>query len=423
MQERPGGAGRIGWVVAAVVTVALLAGAGTGYWLVRTKNDDALRLGWTKSIGQELLPEVGSGPAVAHATWPYGDLIVRATTGGVAAYRLGDGSRVWAAPVPSGTAVCTAAAEAAGDFGVVAFGAKVCDRLGVVDLRSGTLARTVQLALPRNHDELPRSIRLVAAGGTAVVTHEGHTTAIGAADGRVRWRLADGDCVDKAFAMTGTRVVMLRRCDNGRRQSLAALHPGSGRKLFEVPLHQHADVQNVPSAEPLTAVVYGPGDPYVLTWDEERGLRGEIPWRTPAWNLDLDGVGTGQGTAGIDGAGMTVHGGVLYAVDKTDRQRRVVAIDLATGRLRWKETGGSGDAVILRAGPDGAWAVETGDGVGHLVRVDAESGRAEVRRSGALTAGWKDPGRCRFLEYRGSLVVTPRQWEDDEELPSLTVLR
>ena len=98
-----------------------------------------LDIAWQKTSTEERLSS-GSEPVETYATWLVDEFVVRASTDGVAAYRLSDGTREWTVALPDGARLCTAAVNSSGGRGVIAFGSRRCDQLGVVDLRAGKLA-------------------------------------------------------------------------------------------------------------------------------------------------------------------------------------------------------------------------------------------------------------------------------------------
>ncbi|MGI5269037.1 PQQ-binding-like beta-propeller repeat protein [Nonomuraea sp. CA-218870] len=428
---RSGGRGPLIAVVA-VVSVILVVAVGAGLvWMAVGSGDvelsvaggdDEMEIAWTKESREERLGG-GSEPVATYATWLTGDFVIRASTDGVAAYRVADGTPAWTVPVPDGARMCTAATTASGDRGVIAYGGGRCDRLGVIDLKAGKLARTMKVPMPKNAGQQPEVTRLVVAGDVAVVDDEGAMTAFGISDGRQRWRQADGDCRGDVWAMGDKRLVSDRRCISKRGTFLVTYDPATGKELTETFLGDRTVVLNVVSHDPVVAVTgTGAPIPTVVALDAAGEKTAEIPAEAAGRDLQVLGTTSLTSSAAIDQPSMVVHGDTLYAVNKAADPWAMVAFDLTTGKQRWTEKGNQGETKIIRVDDRGVWALQTGGGAGYLVVTDHKTGETSVVKEGALTPAWSSTKSSQVFERQGTLVVTPTSREIDV-VPSLTVLR
>jgi len=433
-RARRGGSG----ILIAVIAVVLVVAVGGGVvWAVSESGavefsfsggggGGDLKIAWAKETEQERLPG-GSGPIPeTYATWLTEELVVRASTDGVAAYRLTDGTQAWTVPLPDGAQMCTAAATASGGHGVIAYGGRRCDRLGMIDLRAGKLARTVRVPTPKNAGKRPAETRLVVAGDMAVLDDEGAMTAFGISDGKQRWRQEDGDCSGDVWAMGDKRIVSERRCISKRGMFVAAIDPATGRDLSETFMGEMAVVLNVVSTDPVVLVIgpspSGPPIPQVVVLDPQGKKTTEIPSQAAGRNLLAFGTTGLTSSAAINQPAMFTRDNTLFAVNKAASPWSMVAFDLTTGKQLWTEKDNQGETKIIRVDDRGVWAVQTSSGDGHLVVTDPKTGETSVVRKGGLTPDWSSIKSSQVFEYRETLVVTPTSRKIDV-VPSLVVLR
>ncbi|MER7168544.1 PQQ-binding-like beta-propeller repeat protein [Micromonospora sp. NPDC000207] len=419
-RHRPGRRGLLIGGVAATLALLLCAGAGAGVvvaWRVLpTPQPDHLAVVWSTPAP----PDRRDLPRT-YATWVGADVVVRATADGVRAYRLADGDPAWTVPLPDGERICAAAIGSSGHHGVFAHGGHRCDRIGVVDLRSGERTVTVRIPLPEYAAEPPRGYRLLAAGEVAVFDDEATITAVGLGDGTIRWRQEKGDCAAEVYAMSAERVLMDRRCLSGEGTYLVGVDPATGESRFEALLGQRTTVQNVVSVDPVVAVVNPTRSPDVVvaTFDPQGRRTVEIPVRAPGRALDFASTSAETGEPGASPSGMVVRDGVLFAVNQADRGR-VAAFDLTDGTPTWTQQEGDGQTRILRVDDRGVWVTRQAAGSTGLVLVEAGTGAATLLGRGLPEEVGPSTGPA--FEHDGYLVLTAGPRPADRE-PLVVVAR
>ncbi|KUL24252.1 outer membrane protein assembly factor BamB family protein, partial [Actinoplanes awajinensis] len=392
--------------------------------------DGPLTVAWSKTTAEDRLPQDGAAEeATSFATWVTDDLVVRVSLGGVAAYRLADGTRAWATEVPAGSPVCTASHDPAAGFGVIAFGTAEdqvkngtgCAQIGVIDLATGTMTHTVPVQKTAGTRSILAGVRVIAGGSVAVYDDQSAVTAVDLASGRRLWRLPTAKyCTDEVFAMTDKRIVMESECFLDRKHDIVILDPVTGKQVSATPMGEDLfSVLNVVSADPVVVVALSKGGGSVLITDAAGKKVATVPAKATGWDLDLIGTSRPSIRGGIDQPAMVAHGGVLYAGNRTGNQ--VIAFDLKDGHKLWDEQGNLGDPALIRADDDGLLVLESKLLEASLVRLDPRSGQVTALREGKVTREWVSVRSTAIVEHRGQLVLTPTY--RTTVLPSVVVLR
>ncbi|MFE2869433.1 PQQ-binding-like beta-propeller repeat protein [Embleya sp. NPDC059259] len=327
-------------------------------------------------------------PRTLEGTWFQGDTVVRSERARVVAYRVDSGATVWEKPLPNGAAMCAAGAETDGPIAVVVYGVgTACDRIAGIDITSGTEV----WSKPRPAKDTPARERLAVSRGVAV----SGDTAFRIKDGAQLW------VADRTFAagchVTGFRggpaLVANGLC--GTTDAVWAVDPLTGKPAWVHKLPRDGTVAKGGSPVVATSPVIvdepnAPGGPTRLIVLSDRG--------EPAYPIEAGGplIGDARGTAPrilADDRTIYVPGnnGRSVHASSTPGANQIIAIDRASGRVRWisalpaavKVVGVSVDSkaapiAVDRDGGLRVWVNARGSKPPRLVHFDPETGHIRV---------------------------------------------
>lgn len=338
-----------------------------------------LAYAWTVALPQ------GEAQPATFASWLTGDAVARVQRDGIAASRLADGATAWTLGTPQAAPMCSASATTDGPLGVIVYGTPSCDRLGVVDVRTGGLLREAKLPAGT-------APAVAVAGGTAVLLTPDGLAGYGLADGEQRWLVRPGDCpFGRALATSQAYVFAEQDC--GDRHVLVRVAVGGGAVSWKVDVPDGRAVTAYVSAEPAVVLTDGAR---LLVLDDQ----GRIAQQLSADELDTRPRAVVPG--GLDRYPMLARGTVLYA--RRLGSGVLVALDLATGRRLWQASE-FGRQFPIRADDASVWVLGLGDD-DRLLRFDRASGAATVVKAGTLALN-SVASTADIYETAGSVVLVP----------------
>ncbi|KOX48051.1 hypothetical protein ADL08_11335 [Streptomyces sp. NRRL F-6492] len=365
---RPGRARRPGCLAVVVVAVlALVGGLVSGILMIT---------GHMPGDSMDTVWETPADPAAVehgNGSWPVGDVLVRSRFDAVTGYGLRTGKRHWEYVPPGRSEICSTSAPDDSVLllvhgeNVTATRSEGCADVTALDLRTGKeLWSGSRKASAKASAGGPVSGAVAAGGGLAVVLdtwtdENGEAVADGrrairAVDlrtGERRWTATvPEDCLPFDVGAAKRRVVAVLGCGKGGRTELTAavLDPATGALLHNEPLDARRPVAPSSVRTALLSV-----DPLVVS------VRPAYYGGTGVDAFFAFGA-DGRRTSRIESSGehgkivadkpskVAVDGERLYAVAefrKSSTSSRVVAVDLATGRLAWQADSGRGDTVAL----------------------------------------------------------------------------
>jgi outer membrane protein assembly factor BamB len=412
-----------------LLAVLLLVGGGTTFTVYQFASGawggagSGLSVAWTlKSTGGAKVTGGGAADATSWA-WLVGDTVVRAQNDGVVAFKLVDGKQAWAVPVPDGTSMCTASRELDNDRVMIVYGAEKCDKMAVVEVRTGKLER--EFPAPAYDDSgRIRRIPVVAFGaGSAVISTDRLMHVVKVSDGsKVMGMVPTPGCYfTSGVGIVGDHAVTVENCF-GSGDTLVTRFQLTSKGVVWESILKGVDSYGLISADP----------PVVLT------SQGKAAWNLTVLNNE-DGKTRQQIPTTIDGVkldtfprsplhppnayGMQVHQGILYAeADVSSDTGELFAIDLATGQKRWASTDHEHSVDLIRVDDQGVLAMELGYDKARLVRLDRGSGAVTAVAAGEIPHD-SLPVHAILLESERTVVTIPRNTSSVSDPIALSALR
>lgn len=355
---------------------------------------------WSLKEGRDGPVSAGApnaSPRNLEGTWFQGDTVVRSERARVVAYRIDTGATAWESPLPAGAAMCAAGAETDGTIAVVVYGAgETCDRIAGIDISSGKEV----WSKPRTAKDDLSGERLAVSRGVAVTGN----AAFRIKDGAQIWttdRNLPSGCRASGFR-GGAALVANGRC--GATETVWGIDPTTGKPSWTHNLPKGGGTTlGSPVVATSPVIVNEPaatGAPARLTVLTERG--------EPAYTIEAGNpvIGSALGAPPrllADERTIYVPGNNGEALHTSGKfwANQIIAIDRATGRVRWisalpaavKALGVSVDskaAPIAIDDADGSLRVWVSAGAGkppRLVRFDPDDGRIRVLKEYPLRLG------------------------------------
>ncbi len=385
----------------------------------RSGSATGLRSAWTVDYpGQRGATDTESGRLFA--SWLVDGLIIRVQPDGVIAYKLADGSKAWATPVPEGASMCAATPTAAQGMAAIAFGPDTkCDKVAAVSLKDGSMTWTA--TVPAEEVQSSRGMRkapLLAATGSSVLVQavEKDLIAFGLADGRQRWRAsADKYCRLRGLNADDKTVVMGQSC---REHTVQALDAATGATRWRTATGD-SYVSAVVSVSPTVVLMSGwksISDSPLLVFGETGEKKLDIP--STIDGIEVDNRELDNATLGVQGRRpFLVRGDTLYVRTALGREPKpkskdeILAIDLSTGKRRWGSSGhAAGTITLIRVDDKGLLAMEAGAyGTNpRLVHIQPDTGKASVVVEAPAHA-MDGMMRAQIHEHDGTVVMLPFQ--------------
>ncbi|MFE0257208.1 PQQ-binding-like beta-propeller repeat protein [Streptomyces sp. NPDC059010] len=346
---------KTGLIVLLVVALVVLSGAGGAAWYLMASS--ATKPLWSVPSKAEW----SLGEKEVDGTWFTDKAVVQTLSGGVKAYELKSGKRLWATPLPgAGNQACVAPSVSDGGVGIVAYGASGmggagargrCDHVAAFDLNSGKVLWDRAFKV-KDEFNTGKGLSVARSGEAVVIRADKEHVALKVADGRAAWdtqRLEDGSKVwdpqklggsgCSAGSYTGGKnLIRVRACSEGDEPSdkdwdeVSLIDPGSGKAEW-TKRFADGEAEGVISTSPL--VVSGEeAGVYVL--DEKTGEKrgGKFQGNPEKYLLGLEDDGSPMRQA----AGF----GNIFLMGGDDPEggagspRSMVAYDLDSGKELWR---------------------------------------------------------------------------------------
>jgi PQQ-like domain len=395
---------RILTAVGAVVVVALVAGGAVWYVQGRGKDDEARHDTHGQVAWQAPVPAFSGDKKLVPGTWFTDKVLAKTELSAVTGYDLNTGAKRWRIPLPG--PVCAAATAANGDRTAVLYRAgDSCTHAMGLDLSEGKVLWNRSLPRSQYRDGKPiKEAQVAVSANIAAVTWGEGTKGYRLSDGRPQWGRTSGrDCSSTGF-VGGPHLVEVNWCKEQlsankgepRRERLRyyvrGRSPVTGNALWKWEAPDRVQVEAVLSTDPVvlgTSTGDSVGPTELLTLDR----KGE-----PGVDIDLgknDDPSATNPTAYNTGCFLGLESCVNILVTKkavylpTNDQPaaagrhtdQIVAVDLATGAQRWRETADPGRSGVPVGTADGdpiVYLPATGKQGGKLLRFDPRTGRSSL---------------------------------------------
>lgn len=284
-----------------------------------------------------------------------------------------------------------------------------CNQIAAVDLNTGKIRW--QERLPDSEDAIPAGTSLTISDGVVAARWGGGAAAYRlSGDGDRLWsKNHTAGCHDQSFA-GGPALVAVVRCDGSSRRGelkVRRIEPESARLLAEYPVPDGLDQVTVVSTRPLALLVATErGGDYsdLLVLSGDARVTAKIPFpadryepgceqwrmqRESCAGLVFGGSGEPSGSGRTGGSDTdTVYvrsalrdpGGTASGNGRTNE---ILALDLATGKQKWKSDAGTG-RTLTTVHTDGRELIgyrlpDYNRGPGEVVTIDPGSGKQKVR--------------------------------------------
>ncbi|MFG2874564.1 PQQ-binding-like beta-propeller repeat protein [Streptomyces sp. NPDC048337] len=345
--------------------------------------------------------DVAGGGVSQFGPWRVGDVVVRAMFKEVAGYAVADGQEKWKIPLP--TPICGAPRAPSADGKLVLglqekdSGSSNCTDLQQIDLTTGKAGWKAPVPQENRYD-FTGTFELAITGDTVAVGRTGSASAFSVADGHKLFATAtESGCYVNMFA-GGPRLLAARTCLDQDQVVLQELDPATGTARWSHMFDKGWKLGRVLSADPIVVAAY----------HKERNI-----WHIIAFTPDGKVRSQGEATFGVSGRcnGWGNSGGfqdcyaavadadTLYigagkqgkelGIDATNQ---VVAVDLNTGKEKWRTAGQpKGRTVWPLAIENGRVVVYVSPGSGESASVvslaPADGSTQPVLQSPAAAAG------------------------------------
>ncbi|WP_405439285.1 PQQ-like beta-propeller repeat protein [Streptomyces avidinii] len=295
--------------------------------------------------------EVAGSGTSQYGPWRVGDAVVRAISSGLTAYAVADGQEKWKLPLqtplcgvppaPSATGVLVVAVkESASDT-------SRCTHLQQIDLATGKAGWKVPVPPENEHDSTVQ-FELAISGDTVAVARPAVMSGFSVTDGRKLFGTSKTNgCYPSAFA-GGSRLIGIRHCPdpNGALASGQAmveeLDPATGGARWSHKYDRDWTVGRVLSIDPLVIAAHHKDK---KTWNITAfAADGTVRSRTdPGFGVSgrCNGFGNASGfqecyAAAADADTLYLGAGKPGSSLGIDDTNQVVAVDLNTGKERWR---------------------------------------------------------------------------------------
>ena len=389
-----GGLIAVAVVIAAIVGVTVMlnsSGGGANYvraWSVgsaTTTTDDQLVGGWLTS-----------------------SLVVRADSGGVAAYHVSDGSPAWKLTPPAGAPEPCAISPtlSAAGIGTMAFGANTmsCSVLVGVDSSTGKILWDINLT--GSQQTMPVPAQTFVQGTVATVAAGNIFGGVNVTNGKPVWNYTDRGqyCDDTAYATTGTMLISDDCVGSSPEFTLTAVDGATGKVEWRKTQAGITDFNGVETASPLVAVQEGDSGDHAFVYSSSGST---TPLQEPT-GADTEASPFADADAvRVVGQDLIVQASETIATTGTGGT--IDAYNLTTGVLAWSYNGESKNgARLLSPSPDGVvYALSTGsfDGIPHFVRLDPATGKSTIIAQLKGVGGWSFINDIVFKAPNGGIIA------------------
>ncbi|MEU4210587.1 PQQ-binding-like beta-propeller repeat protein [Streptomyces sp. NPDC026206] len=388
------GSGKLRKALAIGLGLLLVAGAGTGGWLLwgRDGNDSAhKKKGPAQAVDAKLewvipmpSPDKEHAQRMAPA-WFVKDNVVMSTQKTVTAYNVETGKPSWTVPVPG--FACNRSPEPDGGIAVVVYGKGEfeCDLAMAVDLERGRTLWSKELTDSRGRKDSHDTANISFSRGVVTLSSGLEPRVFDARSGERRKPL-DFGCRQQGAVADGTQQLTVAQCQIYGRQFVMNVDPRTGVEKWTWKVLDGITVLNVLSVQPPVLAVarendHDPSDLVVL--DDKGRLK------------NLISVSAGPYEFGdckprlLDSCRRAVtDGDTLYLATRSDKvidngssPNAIASIDLKTGKARWTvplAEDRTSRPVAMHEGRLLVYQQATRDESGKLLSLDPANGESTV---------------------------------------------
>ncbi|MFC4498645.1 MULTISPECIES: PQQ-binding-like beta-propeller repeat protein [Streptomyces] len=322
------------------------AGDGSGDGAQEKRDFNAGRkTGEAKVLWYKEAPDTPGDGADAPGMWITSSTAVKAAYKELVAYGVGDGRPAWDTLTFPQLICAVTPQKTADDKIVVAYMSGTSDRakcnlLQQVDLNTGAKGWTAEVADGQLFDSVGSSIELALSGNTLMVGRSQSGTAYDVRTGKKLYdhqRYGDA-CFPSGFA-GGTRLIAVASCDAtkpGEHDELQELDPATGKVKWTRKFDKGWTVERTYSVDPL--VVYSTNDDKnswnISTFKANGSLRSQVGF-DENFAPDCGWALLGGDLTGCHGTASDAN--TLYLpTEATTGANEIVAIDLSTGKEKWR---------------------------------------------------------------------------------------
>lgn len=293
--------------------------------------------------------------ATVRGPWVVGDTLVKAAYRDVSGYALATGEKKWTLKVD--TDICAASVNATDD-GKIVLGVldgtddrAKCAQVQQVDLTTGKAGwkKTIK---PNGLWDLLSDIGLAISGDTVTVGRSGGTNAFRVSDGKELFGAPTGKCQPVAYS-GGPKLIAALNCTVGDpenpQQQIQQLDPVTGKARWTYQPERGWEVDRVYSVDPLVVSLTNEKKKSwgVLAFKDNGELRSQLDGdASDKFAPDCGGSLEIFGKTLDNCTGVAATADTFYmatqAPSATDRQNKVVAFDLNTGKPKWSSLAPAG---------------------------------------------------------------------------------
>ncbi|MFE9928295.1 PQQ-binding-like beta-propeller repeat protein [Streptomyces sp. NPDC005533] len=295
--------------------------------------------------------ELGGSGTGQYGPWRVGDAVVKAIATEITAYGAADGQDKWKIPLP--TPLCAVPPAPTAD-GKLVVGLKEsgsdsshCTHLQLIDLATGKTGWKVAVPAENAYDS-SNEFEIAISGDTVALARSAVMSGFSVTDGRKLFGTSKTDgCTPSGFA-GGSRLIGVRNCfdlkdPTARGQSMVEeLDPATGASKWAYKYDKGWTVGRVLSVNPVVVAAHHEDR---KTWNITAfAADGKVRSQGPA-AFGVSGRCNGFGNAGrhqecyaavADADTLYIGAGKPAATLDTEETNQVVAVDLNTGKERWR---------------------------------------------------------------------------------------
>ncbi|MEV7559527.1 PQQ-binding-like beta-propeller repeat protein [Streptomyces sp. NPDC089795] len=295
--------------------------------------------------------EVAGAGTSQYGPWRMGDTVIGAIPGGFTAYAAADGQERWKLPLQTPLCGIPPAPSASGKLVVglkeSSSESSRCTHLQQIDLTTGRAGWKIPLP-PENAYDSSAQFEPVISGDTVVVARSAVMSGFSVTDGRKLFGTSSPNgCYPYGFA-GGSRLIALRQCPDpkdvvARGQAMVEeLDPATGAARWSYKYAPDWTVGRVLSVDPLVVTAHHKDK---KTWNLTAfAADGTVRSQgSPTFGVSgrCNGFGHSDGfqecyAVAADADSVYLGAGKPGAVLDTDATNQVVAVDLNTGKERWR---------------------------------------------------------------------------------------
>ncbi|UUU22727.1 outer membrane protein assembly factor BamB family protein [Streptomyces sp. DSM 40750] len=320
------------------------------------------KAGEAKVLWYKSAPDAPGSGAYAPGLWVTDKVAVKPAYKQLFAYNVGDGNPAWD-PIEFSGEICSVTPQAAsGDRIVISYQENdsanaECDQLQQVDLNTGEKGWHVELEKGDLFDSAS-SVQLSVTGSTLLVGRSQSGTAYDVNTGKKLWdkKSYGQSCYPAGFA-GGARLISLSSCavtTEKEHDEVQELDPATGKAKWTWKVPKGWRVEHAYSVNPLVLYLTNEEDNTwnIATLNADGSIRSQVD-SAETFAPECDG---GIVTRDIQSCvGVAADANTLYLpTEEKDGTNEIVALNLATGKEKWRVKSPSSDAVMASVKIEGS---------------------------------------------------------------------